>query len=150
VDQEGFLHITDRKKDLIVTSGGKNIAPQKIENLAKSFSLITQLVVYGDRRNYLTALVTIDHEQVRVFAAESRITYYDYSDLINHPKIKTFVQKSIDQINQQLASFETIKKFTILPNDFTIESGELTPSLKIKRNVISKKFQTQLNAMYDN
>jgi long-chain acyl-CoA synthetase len=148
IDADGFLHITDRKKDLIITSGGKNIAPQKIEAYALSQKLIQQLVVHGDRRHYLTALLTLHQHAVIQYANENRILFSQYSELIKNPKIIALTQKTIDQINQHLAHFETIKKFFILPNEFTIESGELTPSLKIKRSFINKKYKVELDSMY--
>jgi long-chain acyl-CoA synthetase len=148
LDEDGFLHITDRKKDLIVTSGGKNIAPQKIENLAKSQKLISQFVAHGDRRNFLTALVTLDKDQIIKYASENQILFSEYSELIKNPKILALVQKTIDEVNKQLASFETIKKFVILPVDFTVESGELTPSLKVRRSFVNKRYKNELDSMY--
>jgi long-chain acyl-CoA synthetase len=148
IDEDGFLHITDRKKDLIITSGGKNIAPQKIENLAKGFPLIHQIVVHGDRRHYLTALITLDREQIIKYASEARVLFSEYSELIRHPRIISIVQKAVDEINRQLAGFETIKKFTILPQDFTIDAGEVTPSLKLRRNAIERKYRETLDRMY--
>jgi long-chain acyl-CoA synthetase len=148
LDGEGFLHITDRKKDLIITSGGKNVAPQKIENLAKTHKFISQFVVHGDRRHYLTALVTLDKDQIVKYANEQQILFSAYPELVKNPKIESLVQKLVDEVNSGLASFETIKKFIILPQDFTIETGELTPSLKVKRSLINRKFQAELDSMY--
>jgi long-chain acyl-CoA synthetase len=148
LDSEGFLKITDRKKDLIVTSGGKNIAPQKIENIAKTQKMVSQFVVHGDQRNYLTALICLDRDQVIQYANENQILFSEYAELIKNPKILSLVQRMIDDINKQLASFESIKKFVILPSDFTIESGELTPSLKVKRSYVNKKYKTELDSMY--
>jgi long-chain acyl-CoA synthetase len=148
LDAEGFLHITDRKKDLIVTSGGKNIAPQKIENLAKSQKIFSQFVVHGDRRHYLTALVTLDQDQVIKYASENQILFSEYPELIKNPRILALVQRTIDDLNQQLANFETIKKFVILPVDFTVESGELTPSLKVKRGLVNRRYRNELDSMY--
>ncbi|MGK5084782.1 long-chain fatty acid--CoA ligase [Bdellovibrionota bacterium FG-1] len=148
LDADGFLHITDRKKDLIVTSGGKNVAPQKIENLAKAYSLITQFVAHGDRRHFLTALVTLDREQVIRFATEHSILFSEYSELVKNPKILGWVQKIIDEVNRKLATYETIKKFVILPNEFGIDSGELTPSLKVRRSYINRRFKNELDSMY--
>ena len=146
---DGVLHVTDRKKDLIVTSAGKNIAPQKLENMAIAQKLFTQFVVHGDRRNYLTALITLDRDSVIVYANQQNILFSEYGELIKHPKILGLVQKLVNEMNQKLASFETVKKFVILPNEFTIETGELTPSLKIKRNFVTKKYQAELDSMYD-
>lgn len=148
IDDDGFIHITDRKKDLIITSGGKNIAPQKIENLAKSRKYVSQFFVHGDRRNYLTALVTLDKEQVEKYAAEQQILFSEYKELIRHPKILALVQKIVDDVNAHLASYETIKKFRVLPQDFSVESGEMTASLKLKRNIIFQRFQAELDSMY--
>lgn len=148
LDADGFLHITDRKKDLIVTSGGKNIAPQKIENLARAQKYISQFFVHGDRRNYLTALVTLDRDQLIKYANEHSILFSDYSELIKHPKIEGLVQRQIDDLNGQLAGYESIRKFMILPQDFSIETGELTPSLKIKRTMINQRYHNELDSMY--
>ena len=148
IDSEGFLHITDRKKDLIVTSGGKNIAPQKIENIAKSQKFVSQFVVHGDRRHYLTALVTLDKDQTLKYAQEQQILFSEYSELIRNPKIIALVQRIIDEVNRSLASFESIKKFVILPNEFTVESGELTPSMKVRRSLINQRYKAELDSMY--
>ncbi|MBC7693605.1 MAG: long-chain fatty acid--CoA ligase [Methylotenera sp.] len=148
LDSSGYLHITDRKKDIIVTSGGKNVAPQKIENLAKAYPLITQMVVHGDRRNYLSALLTLDREQVLRYANENQILFSEYSELVRNPKIRALVQRLVDDLNSHLASYETIKKFGILPHELTIESGELTPSMKVKRSVINKKYLTEFDRLY--
>jgi long-chain acyl-CoA synthetase len=148
IDEDGFLHITDRKKDLIITSGGKNIAPQKIENLAKTFPVIHQIVVHGDKRHFLTALITLDREQVIRYATENQILFSEYSELIKHSKIVSLVQKAVDEMNRTLAGYETIKKFTVLPQDFTIDAGEVTPSLKLRRTTIEKKYRETLDRMY--
>ncbi len=148
IDADGFLHITDRKKDLIITSGGKNIAPQKIENIAKTQKLMSQFVVHGDRRHYLTALVTLNRDQMIRYAHENRILFSEYSELIKNPKILALTQKAIDEINRQLASYETIKKFVILPEEFTVEGGELTPSLKVRRSFLNKRYKSELDSMY--
>ena len=148
LDAEGFLRITDRKKDLIVTSGGKNIAPQKIENLAKSQKVLSQFVVLGDRRSYLTALLTLDRDQVIRYANENQILFSEYEELIKNSKVILWVQKMVDEVNRTLANHEKIKKFLILPNEFSIEGGELTPSLKIRRNWVSQKYQSELDTLY--
>ena len=148
IDSAGFLKITDRKKDLIVTSGGKNVAPQKIENLAKSRAPIAQCMVHGDRRNFLTALLTLEQDQVIRFAQQNQILYSGYPELVRHPKVVAWVQGVINELNGNLPSFETIKKFIILPVEFTIETGELTPSLKVRRNVLNKRYQQDLDALY--
>lgn len=148
IDDQGDLHITDRKKDLIVTSAGKNIAPQKIERIAKTQSPLNEIVVHGDGRNYLTALVTLYRDQVIQYANEHNILFSEYSELIKNPRIVGWVEKAVESVNQQLASFETIKKFIILPGDFTIEGGELTASLKVRRNVVESRYREQLDGLY--
>ncbi|MEK7691824.1 MAG: hypothetical protein AAB425_12490, partial [Bdellovibrionota bacterium] len=130
------------------TSGGKNVAPQKIENLARSLPPITQFVVHGDRRNYLTAVLTLDREAVIKFANDNQVLFSEYRELVKSAKILSWIQKLVDQVNQQLPSFETIKKFLILAEDFTVETGELTPSLKVKRNVVNRKYQAEFDRMY--
>jgi long-chain acyl-CoA synthetase len=149
INADGFLRITDRKKDLIITSAGKNIAPQKIENLAKSQPFINQFVVHGDRRNYLVALVTLDRDAVMQWAKDNQVLFSKYEELVRSPKVQALVQKSIDQLNSGLASFETIKKFMILPQEFTVESGEMTPSLKVKRKLINQRYARELDGLYE-
>jgi long-chain acyl-CoA synthetase len=149
IDDDGFVKITDRKKDLIVTSGGKNVAPQKIENIAKTFKHVSQFMVHGDKRNYLTALIVLEREEVVKYAKENHILFSEYAELIKNSKIQALVQGILDQINSQLASFETIKRFKILPNEFSIETGELTPSLKIRRRFCSEKYKSELDSLYN-
>jgi long-chain acyl-CoA synthetase len=148
-DEEGFLRITDRKKDIIVTAGGKNIAPQYIENLMKTSPYISQCFVYGDKRKYLTALITLDYEQVKEYADAHGIRYEKLEDLAKDPQIEILIKKEMEERNRQLASYETIKKFIILPVDFAIETGELTPSLKMKRKVILNKYKDLLDSLYE-
>ncbi len=148
-DEEGFLRITDRKKDIIVTAGGKNIAPQYIENLMKTSPYVSQCFVYGDKRKYLTALITLDYEQVKEYADSHGIQYEKLEDLAKDPQIDQLIKEEIMGRNKQLASYETIKKYVILPEDFTIETGELTPSLKMKRKVILKEYQHLLDSLYE-
>ncbi len=148
IDSNGYIRITDRKKDLIVTSAGKNVAPQKIENMAKSYKFINQIMIYGDKRNYLTALVVLDKEQTIKYAKDHGILFSEYSELMKNPKILDMVQAMFDDLNAKLASYETVKKFKLLAHEFTIETGELTPSLKIKRKFCSEKYRSDLDALY--
>jgi long-chain acyl-CoA synthetase len=145
---EGYLKITDRKKDLIITSAGKNVAPQKIENLAKIKPHISQFVVIGDQKNYLTALVGIEKERFLTQLDKLNLSS-DCSliDLATHPLVRELIQSEIDEVNTTLSSFENIKKFTIIPEEFTTENF-LTPSLKIKRKLILEKFKDQIDEMY--
>jgi long-chain acyl-CoA synthetase len=147
-DDDGFLFITDRKKDLIVTAGGMNIAPQNIENLLKGDPFISQVMVHGDRRPYPVALITLNPEELAKFAREQGIMAGDPSVLAKHPKVVERVQRTVDQKNSELQSYAKIKKFVILPEDFTVENGALTPTLKVKRKVITERHRPALDALY--
>lgn len=145
---QGYLRITDRKKDIIITSGGKNVAPQKIENLAKTKPHISHLVVIGDKRNFLTALVGIEKERFLGILEELSLpTNCSVMDLAQHSKVREIIQSEIDEINKDLAQFESIKKFTIITEEFTTDNF-LTPSLKIKRKVIVERYKQQIREMY--
>jgi long-chain acyl-CoA synthetase len=146
--QDRFLFITDRKKDLIITAGGKNIAPQPLENLLKRDKYISQAFVYGDRKPYLTAVLVPTIERLIEFAQERNINYHDLDDLVVHEPVMKLYQQRVDAINQGLAPFETIKKFVLLSRDFSIEAGELTPTLKLKRKVISENYKEKIEQMY--
>lgn len=148
IDAEGFLKITDRKKDIIVTAAGKNIAPQNIEGLLKTDPLISQVMVHGDRRKYLSALITLDRGQVIEYARSNHIPFRDYSDLVQNEKIHDLIKRRIDEKNRQLARYESIKKFAILDSDFSVETGELTPTLKVKRKFTSEKYRDILDSLY--
>ncbi|MBI4241079.1 MAG: long-chain fatty acid--CoA ligase [Candidatus Rokubacteria bacterium] len=148
IDDEGFLHITDRKKDLIVTAGGMNIAPQNIENLLKTDPFISQAMVYGDRRPYPVALITVNPEEVAKFAKEQGILVTDYAQLTKHPKVVERVGRTIEEKNADLQSYAKIKKFTVLPADFSQDAGELTPTLKVKRKVVAEKYKDALESLY--
>ncbi len=149
LDDEGFLRITDRKKDIIVTSGGKNVAPQNVENLLKNDGFVSQAFVYGDRRKYLTALLTLAPDEIAKWAAQNGIAETDPAALARHPRVQAMMRARVDQINEKLASFEQVKKFAILPSDFTQETGELTPTLKVKRKVVIQKYGRLLDALYE-
>ncbi|MFN7956348.1 MAG: long-chain fatty acid--CoA ligase [bacterium] len=148
IDGDGFLKITDRKKDLIVTSAGKNIAPQNIENLLKNDPLISQAMAYGDKRKYVVALVTLDPEQGPAWAKTNGIADSSPSALANDPKMIAKIQAVVDEVNKKLASFEQVKYFRIVPQDFSVETGDLTPTLKVKRKVVTTKYQAVLDSMY--
>ncbi len=149
VDAEGFLRITDRKKDLIKTSGGKYVAPQMIEGKLKALCpLVSQVVVHGDNRNYCTALVTLDEEALRKWARENGREGKPYAELAALPEVHALLQPYVDQLNRELPSYETVKKFAVLPADFSQDSGELTASLKVKRKAVEKKYKTVLDGLY--
>ncbi len=147
-DAEGFLRITDRKKDLIKTSGGKYVAPQKIENLLKLQPHVSQGVVIGDNRKYCVALITLDAEEVRRWGASQGLTFADTAAMASHPAVQKLIEEEVAAVNKTLASWETIKYFRILPGDFSPESGELTPSLKVKRKVVTERYRDVIEEMY--
>ncbi len=147
-DQDGFLKITDRKKDLIITAYGKNISPQNIENELKTSRYISQAMVHGDRQKYLVSLLTMDPEEIPAWATEQGIAFANISDLAEHPALQELMQSEVERINQQLASFERVRKIRVLPEDFSIEAGELTPTLKVKRKVVREKYKSSLQKLY--
>ena len=148
LDADGFLKITDRKKDLIKTSGGKYIAPQLLEGKLKTLStLISQAVIHGDRRNYVSALVTLDEPDLVKWGGDNGLTG-DYKALTQHEKVRAEIQTAIDALNKGLPSYSTVKKFAILPADFSIESGELTASQKVRRKLVEKNNQKILDDFY--
>jgi long-chain acyl-CoA synthetase len=149
VDEDGFVYITGRKKDIIITAGGKNITPANLENWLKQDQHISQAVVYGDRRPYLTALITLDPEDMAVWAPQQGLDASDPAALAQDDKVKAMVQEAVDRVNARVGPVEQLKKFTILPHDLTQETGELTPTLKVKRNVVYDKYASELDAMYE-
>jgi long-chain acyl-CoA synthetase len=150
IDRDGFLKITDRKKDLIKTSGGKYVAPQMLEGKLKaSCPYISQVVVHGNNRNFCVALVTLDADAVRAWAKEHHVPDGSLEVLAQRAEVKSLVQGFLDQLNRELPSYETIKKFAILAHDFTPESGELTASLKVKRKYIETKYKSLLDSFYE-
>jgi len=148
IDDEGYVYITDRKKDLIVTAGGKNIAPQPIENKFNTHKNIAQTVVIGDQRKFLSALIVPDFEVLREFATTEGINEMSDADLIKHPTVKKLFSDILAKMNRDQASFEQIQKFTLLENEFTLERDELTPTMKIKRFAINEKYRTVIDTMY--
>ncbi len=144
-DDEGYLRITDRKKDIIVTAGGKNVAPQNIENLLKPQRGVSQVVVVGDKRKFLSALITLDLEEM---AAVLETDLPEMEACVDHKGVIGVLQGYVDEVNRGLASYETIKKFQILPKDFSVEDGELTPTLKVKRRVIQKTYVDLIDGFY--
>lgn len=145
---EGFLKITDRKKDIIITSGGKNVAPQKIENMAKTKPHISQIVVVGDRQKYLTAVIGIEKERFFKILPDLNLpTDCSLEDLTKNKQVNEIIEKEISELNQDLAQFETIKKFVIAKEEFNTDNF-LTPSLKVKRKVVYAKYKSEIEAMY--
>jgi len=147
-DADGFLRITDRKKDLIKTSGGKYVAPQKIENLLKLQPHVSQAVVIGDNRKYCTALITLDQEEVGRWASAQGLRFASPEEMAAHPRVRELIDAEVAAANKELASYESIKYFRILPRDLSTETGELTPSLKVKRKVMAERYRQQIEEMY--
>ncbi|MFV8755254.1 AMP-dependent synthetase/ligase [Nannocystaceae bacterium ST9] len=145
--ETGALRITDRKKDLIVTAGGKNVAPQKLENLVRADPLISQCVVHGDRRNFLTAIVTLDPAALAEFATHHGLAG-SYTELCERAEVRAALERVFAEVNAELASYETIKKFAILSADFSIETGELTPKLSVKRKLVERKYAAVFDGLY--
>ncbi len=148
IDDEGFLYITDRKKDIIVTAGGKNIAPQPIENRFIADKLVTQMVVIGDRRSFLTGLIVPNFEVLEEWAQKHSIAAPTTSDLLVHPQVQELFGQLMERINGDLPGFNQLKKFTLLEREFTLEDGELTPTMKVKRFAISRNYAAVIDRMY--
>ncbi len=148
IDPDGFLRITDRKKDIIVTAGGKNIAPQPIENLIKTDKFISECVVIGDSQPYIAALVVPNFEYLVKYAKRHEIIYTSMKGLINEPKIQDLYRRRIAEFNTQLARYEQIKRFRILDHEMTLEGGQLTPSLKVRRREVFKLYSHLIESIY--
>jgi len=149
MDAEGNLTITDRIKDLMKTSGGKYIAPQKLETALINDSFIEQIAVIGDEQKYVTALAVPSFENLKKYALEHKITFKDIEDLINQNQIKDMIAKRVEELQKEFSVFEKIKKVTLLPKEFSIEAGEITATLKLKRKVIQKKYKELIDKMYN-
>lgn len=147
-DREGFLQVTDRKKNIIVTSGGKNVSPQNIEKLMRTSSYIDNLMVCGDGRKHLTALVSLDREQIQRFAEREGIPFDRLSELAVHPRVRKLIEDEIEERNRQLPGYETIRRFTILPEPFSLDAGEITPTLKLRRKEVEERYRETIEAMY--
>jgi long-chain acyl-CoA synthetase len=148
-DADGFLVITDRKKDLIVTAGGKNVAPQPIENLLKSNPYIANAVVVGGSRKFISALIVPEFEKLEAYAREHAIPHKDRADLCAKEEIREFMLAEVNRATPDLASYERVKKVALLDRDFDIESGEITPTLKVKRSFVEKKYKALIDALYE-
>ena len=147
IDEDGFLKVTDRKKDILVTAGGKNVAPQNIENELKTSKWISQALVVGDRRPYVAALITLDETEIGNWAAERGLDG-DISTLAAHPEVQDIVQGVVDDANRDRSRYEQVKRFVILPRDFSAEAGEITPTLKLRRRAVLEHFEAQVDELY--
>ena len=148
IDEEGYVYIVDRKKEIIVSAGGKNIAPQPLENLLKLDKYISQVYLFGDRKPYLVALLTPNLERLIEFAKEKQINYLGIDDLVANPQVQQLYEERVKQFNSELPSYETIKKFVLLPREFSTDGGELTPTLKLKRKVIYEMYKDRIEHLY--
>jgi long-chain acyl-CoA synthetase len=148
IDNEGFVRITDRMKDIIITSGGKNITPSEIENQLKFSPYVSDAVVIGDKRPYLTCLVMIDHENVEKYAQDRDIPFTNYASLCRAPEIRELIGREIEQVNANFARVETIKKFFLIERQLTPEDEELTPTMKLKRSFVNRRYAAEIDAMY--
>jgi long-chain acyl-CoA synthetase len=148
LDSEGFLSITDRKKDLIKTSGGKFIAPQPIENALKANVLVAQAAVIGDRRKYASVIIAPHFPLLEDWARANGVTFSSHQELVASGKVRDLYRGIIEDLNKKLAHFETIKKLVVVPDEFTVATGEITPTLKLKRRVIESKYQQQIDELY--
>lgn len=146
---DGFLKIIGRKKELIITSTGKNVAPALLENLLREHHLISQAMAYGDGKSYITALITLNQLETEDYAKRNNIEHSDFASLVKHPAIVSLVQNLIDKVNSQVSSTEAIKKFVVLDHDLSIEAGEITPTMKIKRSVITQHYKELLENLYN-
>lgn len=150
LDEHGYLRITDRKKDLIKTSGGKYVAPQKVEGiLVAACPYISQIVVHGDGRKYISALITLDPDAMTTWAKENDLDFTDLATLVEQPAVRQLIDGYVEEANRSLERWETIKRFAILPGELSVESGEVTPSLKIRRKAVERKYSDLLDGLYD-
>jgi long-chain acyl-CoA synthetase len=147
LDEDGFLRITDRKKDILVTAGGKNVAPQNIENDLKTSKYVSQALVVGDRRPYVAALITLDPQEISRWARERGIEG-DLAELARDERVRALVQSIVDDVNRERSRFEQVKRFEILARDFTMEAGEVTPTLKLRRRAVAEHFAAEIEALY--
>jgi len=148
IDDDGFLRITDRKKEIIVNAYGKNVAPAPIENALKASRWISQVVIIGDQRKFLTALVVPDFEALQPWAAKNGKAGASNAELAEDPEVRALVEAAIQEQNEDLARYEQIGTFTLLPDEFTLEGGELTPTQKVKRRIIHDKYSAEIERMY--
>jgi long-chain acyl-CoA synthetase len=148
VDNEGFIRITDRMKDIIITAGGKNITPSEIENQLKFSPYISDAVVIGDKRKFLTCLIMIDHETVAQFAQERNVPFTNFASLCRTREVQELIEGEIEKVNKQFARVETVKRFRLIEQLLTPEDDELTPTMKLKRSFVNRKYKELIDGMY--
>jgi long-chain acyl-CoA synthetase len=148
MDGDGYIRIVDRKKELIITAGGKNISPANLESLLKEHPLVGQALVFGDRRPYLVGLVVLDHELAPAWAKDNGIEATRVAELARHPRVVEEIERAVQAANQRVSRVEQVRRFRIVPAEWTAESEELTPTLKLRRRVIHKKYEAEIDALY--
>jgi len=148
VDPDGFLHITDRKKDLIATAGGKKVAPQPIEARIRRNKFVSEAVLVGNRRPFISLLIVPNFERLDSWAKAGGVAFTDYKQLTAQPAVRALYQGIIDRANEQLAHFEKIRSFTILDRELTVAEGYLTPTLKVRRKIVEEAYREEIDAMY--
>jgi long-chain acyl-CoA synthetase len=151
IDEDGFIAITGRKKDLIITAGGKNVAPAEMEGYLQSIPGVGQAVVVGDRQPYLSALIVLDPEALPELEAAAQISgLTDVATAARNPDVKAYIERRMQEVcNAKVARYQTIKKIQILPTTFSVDGGELTPTLKVKRNIVGEKYAKEIAAFYE-
>jgi long-chain acyl-CoA synthetase len=149
IDADGFVRITDRMKDIIITAGGKNVTPSEIENQLKFSPFISDAVVIGDQRKFLSCLVMIDPETVAQFAQERNVPFTDFASLCRAKEVQDLIWSEIERVNRQLARVETIKTFRLIEQILTPEDEELTPTMKLKRSLVNRKYKDVIDSMYE-
>ncbi len=148
LDEEGFLYITGRKKELIVTAGGKNVAPAVLEDRLRAHPLVSQCMVVGDNQPFIAALITIDPDMAKGWIAANNKTGATIATLVNDPDLIAVIQTAVDEANKAVSKAESIRKFAILPDDFTIAGGQLTAKLSVKRHVVAQQYAQTIEALY--
>jgi long-chain acyl-CoA synthetase len=148
LDDDGFLTITDRKKDVIVTAGGKNVAPQALENQLKNSRFIDEAIIIGNRRKFVSAVVVPNFDNLRRYAVERQISHASDEELVDHSQVRELFDDEIERLCEPFASFERVKKYALLDRPLSIETGELTPSMKVKRRIIEEKYGEQIDSLY--
>jgi long-chain acyl-CoA synthetase len=150
VDDDGFFYITDRMKDIIITAGGKNVTPSEWENELKFSPYVTDAVVIGDKRPFLTALIMIDQENVEKYAQDHDVPFSNYTSLTRTKEVQDLIWREIEAVNNKFARVEQVKKFRLLETQLTAEDEELTPTMKLKRKLVQQKYAEMIEAMYQN
>jgi long-chain acyl-CoA synthetase len=149
IDEDGYLSIIDRKKDVMINSSGKNIAPGHLENLLKTSRFISQAMVFGEGKKYVSALITLDEDEVVKYARDNGIVYTGFADLTQKKEIRDLMHSEIERKNKEVARIERVKRFVILEEDFLQDEDEITPTMKVKRKVVGERYKEIIEGMYD-